>query len=120
MKTNQLTILSSMLVLALGLGFVAPVFAAEDVSEAVKQHETLAAQYEAKAAAQDALIAEHTPMQKNYEERFYTIKKASKPKNVVDMGKHCTGLIQAAQAEKNELLEFAKWHRMRAAELQGQ
>lgn len=97
-----------------------PAYAADDVSEAVSQHETLAAQYEAKAAEQDALIAEHTPMNKKYEERFWMIKKAGKPKNVLDMDKHCTGIVQNATALRNEFLEFAKWHRMSAAELQGQ
>ncbi len=92
---------------------------ADDVSEAVKQHETLAVQYEAKAAEQDALIAEHSAMDKKYEERFWLIKKAGKPNNVTDMDKHCAVIVQAAQTEKNALLDFAKWHRMRAAELQG-
>jgi hypothetical protein len=117
MKTIQYAAVAVMVVsLLVGV----PAYAADDVSEAVKQHETLAAQYEAKAAEQDALIAEHTPMNKKYEERFWMIKKAGKPKNVVDMDKHCTGIVQNATGLRNEFLEFSKWHRMSAAELQGQ
>jgi len=66
------------------------------------------------------LIAEHTPMNKKYEERFWMIKKMAKPKDVVDMDRHCSGIYQNAKNSKNEFLEFAKWHQMRAAELQGQ
>ena len=97
-----------------------PAYAADDVSEAVSQHQTLAAQYEAKASEQDALIAEHSTMDKKYEERFWMIKKAGKPNNVLEMDKHCTAIVQNATGLRNEFLEFAKWHRMRAAELQGQ
>jgi len=42
MKINQLTILGSIMVLALGLGFTAPAFAADDAVETVSQHQTLA------------------------------------------------------------------------------
>ncbi len=115
MKTIKYAVLAAMIV---GLFAGVPAYAADDVSAAVSQHETLAAQYEAKAAEQDALIAEHTPMNKKYEERFFM--KAGKPKNVVDMNKHCTGIVQSATALRNEFLEFAKWHRMSAAELKGQ
>lgn len=94
-------------------------YSADDMTEAVSQHEALAAQYEAKAAEQDAIIAEHSPMKKEYEDRFWMIKKAAKPKNVVDMEKHCNAIIKDATNLKNEFLEFSKWHRMRAAELQG-
>lgn len=90
-----------------------------EASQTISQHEALAAQYEAKAAEQDALIAEHSPMKKEYEERFWMLKKAAKPQDVVDMEKHCNTIINAAQNEKSALLEFAKWHRMRAAELKG-
>lgn len=118
MKTIQYAAVALMVMGLLAGGVSA--YAADDVSEAVKQHQTLAAQYETKAAEQDALIAEHSTMDKKYEERFWMIKKAGKPNNVVDMDKHCSAIVQAAQTEKNELLGFAQWHRMRAAELQGQ
>jgi hypothetical protein len=117
MKTIQY---AAVAVMIMSLVAGVPAYAADDVSEAISQHETLAAQYEAKAVEQDALIAEHVPMNKKYEERFWMIKKAGKPKNVLDMDKHCTGIVQNATGLRNELLEFAKWHRMRAAELHGQ
>ena len=42
------------------------------------------------------------------------------PSNVKEMDKHCSKIIKAAQQEKQALLDFAKCHEMRAAELQGQ
>ncbi len=117
MKTIQYTVVA---VMVMGLLTGVPAYAADDVSEAVSQHQSLAAQYETKAVEQDALIAEHSTMNKKYEERFWMIKKAAKPNNVVDMDKHCTSIVQNATGLRNEFLEFAKWHQMRAAELQGQ
>jgi flagellar basal body L-ring protein FlgH len=114
MKTIQY---AAVAVMVMSLVAGVPAYAADDT---VSQHETLAAQYEAKAAEQDALIAEHSPMNEKYEQRFWMIKKAAKPNNVVEMDKHCNTIVQNATGLRNELLEFAKWHRMRAAELQGQ
>lgn len=115
---KKLGFLVTGMMLVLGM-LVTPFAFADENSDAIAEHQKLAAEYQAKAAEQDALIAEHSPMKKEYESRFWMIKKAAKPKNVEDMDKHCTTIVQAAQAEKNELLEFAKWHEMRAAELQG-
>lgn len=36
------------------------------------------------------------------------------------MENHCDAIIRDAQILKTELLEFAKWHRMQAAEIKGQ
>jgi hypothetical protein len=105
--------------LVLGM-LVTPFAFADDVADAVANHQKMAAEYQAKAAEQDALIAEHSTMDKKYEERFWMIKKAGKPNNVLEMDKHCTAIVQNATALRNEMLEFAKWHQMRAAELQGQ
>jgi len=115
MKTIQYAVAVMVMSLLAGV----PAYAADDVSEAVSQHEALAAQYEVKAAEQDAVIAEHSSMKKEYEDQFWKIKKASKPDKVVDMDKHCTAIVQNAMALRNEFLDFAKWHQMRAAELQG-
>lgn len=118
MKIIQYTAVVAMV---MGMLIGTPAFAAGDDSDVITHHQTLAAQYEAKAAEQDALIAEHTSMTKEYDKRWgWMTVKAGKSKDVLDMDKHCVALAQAAQAQKNELLSFAKWHRMRAAELQGQ
>ena len=97
-----------------------PAFAAE-VSTVAADHKAMAVSYQEKAAAQDALIAEHQQMKKDYEKRF-TPSNASKigvPSKVAEMESHCDKIIQLAQQEKQEMLDFAKWHQMRAAELEG-
>ncbi len=94
------------------------VFAAE-TAQAASDHLAMAASYEGKAAAQDALIAEHTKMKADYKNRFFVNEKVTPLDKVRQMEDHCDAIIATAQKEKDELLEYAKWHRMRAAELQG-
>lgn len=96
-----------------------PVVAA-DPSDVASDHLVLAASYEEKAKAQDALIAEHTQMKADYKSRFFVNEKVTPMEKIRKMENHCDAIIQSAETEKAELLEFAKWHRMRAAELQGQ
>lgn len=108
------------LVLASGL-LLPAAYATEDAAAVADAHQQMAASYQAKAAEQDALIAEHEQMKKDYEKRF-TPPNASKvgvPSDVKEMEAHCDRIINAAEKEKQELLDFAKWHEMRAAELQG-
>ena len=100
-------------------GLMAPVYAEEDISKVAKDHLALAASYEEKATGQEALVAEHTDMKRDYKRRFYVNEKVSPLLKVQKMEAHCDGIIRAAQAEATELREFAKWHRMRAAELEG-
>jgi hypothetical protein len=117
MKTSKYVVLGLMI---LGMVFQYPAFAAE-VSDVIRDHKALAASYQEKAAAQDALIAEHQQMKKDYDKRF-TPGNASKigiPSKVKEMDKHCGKIIKAAQQEKQALLDFSKWHEMRAAELEG-
>ncbi len=99
--------------------FQAPAFAAEDASVTVGQHQALAAQYEAKANDQNAIIAEHTSMTKEYEKRYGWMSVKGGNKDAGDMDKHCKAIVQNATGLKNEFLEFANWHRMRAAEVKG-
>lgn len=97
-----------------------PAFAAE-VSEVIKDHKALAVAYQEKAANQDALIAEHQQMKKDYDKRFIpsNYSKTGIPNRVKEMQKHCGKIVKAAQQEKQALLDFSKWHEMRAAELEG-
>ena len=100
--------------------FQVPAFAAEDASVTLGQHQALAAQYEAKANDQNAIIAEHTSMTKEYEKRYgWMTVKGGENKDAKDMNKHCKAIVQNATGLKNEFLEFANWHRMRAAEVKG-
>lgn len=96
-----------------------PAFAADDASVTLGQHQALAAQYEAKADEQNAIIAEHTSMTKEYERRYGWMTVKGGNKDVGDMDKHCKAIVQNATGLKNEFLQFANWHRMRAAETKG-
>lgn len=96
-----------------------PVFGAEAAGVA-DDHLAMAASYEEKAAAQDELIAEHTKMKSDYKDRFFVNEKVTPLDKIHAMEDHCNALIKAAEEEKANLLDFTKWHRMRAAELQGQ
>ena len=115
MKTLKIATLSLIII----MGMLLPAFAAE-VSEVAADHKALVASYQEKAAAQDALIQEHQQMKKDYDRRFYVNEKVT-PKSGIHgkMDKHCDAIINAAQQEKQVLLDFAKWHQMRAAELEG-
>ena len=104
---------------ALAWSLAAPVYAEGDVSQVAKDHLAMAASYEEKAAAQDALVAEHTAMKRDYKRRFYVNEKVTPLLKVQKMEAHCDAIIKQAQVLANELQEFAKWHRMRAAELEG-
>jgi len=69
-----------------------------------QQHLDKVTHYESLAKAQDEIISEHRNMRFNYGK---------------GMREHCDALIKDAAALKEEYLEFAKWHKMRAAELEG-
>ena len=99
--------------------FASTISAAEPAQVAA-DHEGMAAAYEKKAAAQDELIAEHTEMKQDYKNRFFINEKVSPMAQIQKMETHCDAIIAGAQSLKAEFLDFAKWHRMRAAELKGQ
>jgi hypothetical protein len=60
--------------------------------------------YQSLAQAQDEVISEHRKMRADYGK---------------GMREHCDAVVRDATALKAEYLEFVKWHKMRAAELQG-
>ncbi len=116
MKTIQLTILASALMFVLA----GPLrVQAAEVSDVVADHQNLAASYEEKAAAHDAIIAEHTKMKEDFVKRFFINEKVSPMYKIREMQKHCDTVIIEASKLRDEFAEFAKWHRMQAAELQG-
>lgn len=116
MKTLNLIVLSLLFTLQ-SFGSL-PLYAVEE-TQAVSDHVALAASYEEKAAAQDIVIGEHTKMKQDYKARFFVNEKVSPMNKIQGMVEHCDAIIKDAQKLKSEYLEFAKWHRMRAAELQG-
>ncbi|TAK06164.1 MAG: hypothetical protein EPO39_09560 [Candidatus Manganitrophaceae bacterium] len=107
----------------LGVGLIlaaasAPVYAA-DVDQVISEHLAKAASYEEKAKAQDALIAEHQQEKKDYKKRYYINDKITPPQTLAVVEKHCDAVIGDAAKVRDDLQEFAKWHRMRATELKG-
>ncbi len=116
MKTFNGLIL--ILVIALGLASLTPVYAGE-APQVATDHLAQAAVYEQRAQAQDALIAEHTQMKQDYRKRFFVNEKVSPMRKIKEMENHCDAIIKDASSLKVEFLELAKWHRMRAAELEG-
>ncbi len=107
------------LALILTLILVMPFAVTAGVTDDTASHEQLARQYEEKALAQDALILEHTQMKLDYAEKLSPSPKGTNQAAIKEMEKHCNSIIQEAQALKAEFLDFAKWHKMRAAEMQG-
>ena len=81
----------------------APVFAEADVSQVAKDHLAMAASYEEKATVQEALVAEHTAMKRDYKRRFYVNDKVTPLLKVQKTEAHCDAIIKAAQAEATEL-----------------
>lgn len=102
----------------LGLLTFLPAWGAE-VSQVITEHEKQAAIYEQQAKAQEDVMAEHEQMMKDYKKRYYVNDKVTPPRILKPMETHCNAIITDAKKLRNEYREFAKWHRMRAAELHG-
>ncbi len=115
MKTRNIVILS--LVIMIGFALSHNLYAA-DQSQVIADHLKMAKYYDGKAAEQDALITEHQQMKTDYKKDYYINEKITPSARLKKMEDHCDAIIKDAQKLKTEFLEFAKWHKMRAAELQ--
>jgi hypothetical protein len=93
-------------------------FAAEP-SQVAADHLSMAKYYEGKAAEQGAIIAEYQQMKADYKKRYYINEKLTPSARLKTMEDHCDAIIRDAKKLDSEFLEFAKWHKLRAAELQG-
>jgi hypothetical protein len=112
----------SIMILGLAILFsvvVSPIAYAAEPPQVSTDHLAMAKSYEDKAAAQDALIAEHEQMKKDYKSRFFINEKLTPMAKLKKMNDHCDAIIKDAQKLKADFNDFAKWHRLRAAELQG-
>jgi hypothetical protein len=110
-----------MAILALGMVFVLamPWQGWAQVAQSVQDHLALADSYQRKAEAERQVIAEHTQMKEDYRKQLVTLPKWGDPR-AKEMDKHCDGIIDRAKELVTEFEKFAEWHRMRAAELEGQ
>ena len=116
MRTLSIMILGLAMVVATAVS--SGVYAAEP-SQVAADHLAMAKSNEDKAAAQDVLIAEHEQMKMHYKARFFINERTTPMILVMKMEQHCDAIIKDAQKLKADFLDFAKWHRARAAELQG-
>jgi len=91
---------------------------AEEPSQVATDHLAMAKSYEDKAAAQDALVAEHEQMKAYYKARYSINERIMPMIQLMKMEEHCDAIIKDAQKLKADFLDFAKWHRLRAADLQ--
>jgi hypothetical protein len=117
MKVFSSILLSAGLILG-SIGYP-PAYAAE-TAQVMAEHLAKAASYEEKAKAQDALIAEHQEEKKDYKRKYYINDKVTPPHLLAPIEKHCETIIKDAAKLRDDLIELAKWHRMRATELRGQ
>jgi len=115
---KKLSIIIFSVVIMIASAVAQNVYAAEP-SQVADDHLAMAKSYEDKAAAQDALIAEHEQMKKDYKARYFINEKITPMSQLKKMNEHCDAIIKDAKKLKAEFLDFAKWHRFRAAELQG-
>ena len=115
---KKLSIIIYSLVIMIAAAVAQNVYAAEP-SQVAADHLAMAKSNEDKAAAQDVLIAEHEQMKMHYKARFFINERTTPMILVMKMEQHCDSIIKDAQKLKADFLDFAKWHRARAAELQG-
>lgn len=117
MKKLSIVILS--LAIMIGFALSHNLYAAEP-SQVAADHLSMAKYYEGKAAEEEALITEHQQMKTDYKKRYFINEKVTPSARLKIMEDHCDAIISDARKLDTEFLEFAKWHKMRAAELQGQ
>jgi hypothetical protein len=119
MKKLNIVILSLAIMISFALSH--NLYAAEP-SQVAADHLSMAKYYEGKAAEQEALITEHQQMKTDAKKRFFINEKVTPTPSArwKGMEDHCDAIIHHAQMLRTEFLEFAKWHKARAAELRGQ
>jgi len=116
MKTRNIALLS--LVFLMGFMLSQNLYAAEP-SQVASDHLKMEKYYEGKAAEQDAIIAKHQQMKREYKQQYFINEKVTPVSQLKKMEQHCDAIIHDVEKLKADYLESAKWHAMRAAELEG-
>jgi hypothetical protein len=117
MKTLNIAILS--LAIMIGLALPRDLYAANPPQGAAG-HLSMAKYYKGRVAEQEELISEHQQMKADYKKHYFINEKVTPSAGLKKMEDHCDAIIRDAKKSEAEFLDFAKWHKMRAAELQGQ
>lgn len=84
-----------------------------------EEHRKLAEMYRRKAAEYRAEAEEHRTMLADYKKRSYQPKSSMEAGDIKKMRLHCERYIKAAEHHATEAEEMAKFHELRAKELQG-
>ncbi len=87
---------------------------AADTNQVVRDHRAKSASYEQKAKEQQIIIDEHQHMKLMQTNDPITPQPIIRKQNA-----HCDAILRDATKLRDDFLDFAKWHRMRAAELEG-
>ena len=87
---------------------------AAETNQAATDHGAKAAFYEGKAKAEQSVIDDHRHMLLEQFNEQITPKQIVRRQNA-----HCEALIRDAEKLREDFLDLARWHRMRAAELEG-
>ena len=108
-QRRQTTLCLAALVLAFA-GRAPSAWAEEDAAA----HRAKATFYEEKAKAEQSVIDDHRHMLLEQFNEQITPKQIVRRQNV-----HCEGLVREAEKLRDDFRDLARWHRMRAAELEG-
>jgi hypothetical protein len=107
--------------IALAVAFGGNLARAEDVKlpETAAEHMAMSKEYLEKAATWRAEAALHKKMAADYLKSHPDRKSGARNSWAVKMEEHCSALVRDARAAATDAEELAKYHRLRALELEG-
>ncbi len=102
-------------------GLAATVARAEEIKlpQTAAEHQAMAKSYEEKVAAWRAEAAYHREMAAAYKKAHPDRKSGAANSWAIEMEKHCMNIEKEVQKAASEADELAKFHRLRAKELEG-
>jgi hypothetical protein len=109
------------LAVTLTTGLAATAARAEEMKlpQTAAEHQAMAKSYEEKVAAWHAEAAYHREMAATYKKAHPDAKSGAKNQWAAEMEKHCMNIVKDVEKAAAEADELAKFHRLRAKELEG-
>jgi len=109
------------LAVALAAGFSGAAAKAEEMKlpQTAAEHQAMAKTYDGKVAAWRAEAASHREMAAAYQKTHPDRKSGAKNPWAVEMEKHCMNIVKDVEKAAGEADELARFHRLRAKELEG-
>lgn len=110
----------AVLAVTLTAGLAATTARAEEMKlpQTAAEHQAMAKSYEEKVAAWRAEAAYHRDMAAAYKKAHPDRKSGAVNPWAVEMEKHCMNIVKDVQKAASEADELARFHRLRAAELE--